>query len=331
MAIITRRAAAALVGSAAVSAASATLAQTASGNWPERRITFVNGAPAGSTIDLVARVVGEQLAQRLGQPVVVENRPGASFNLATLGMIRAPADGYTLGFAPITMSTNPSLIDIGYDPLKDVTMITQISSVPVVVVIGAHRPWKSLQDMIAHGRANPGDITLGHGGQGTSGFLAAQLFARAARFEPRMLPYRGTAQVFNDMLSGSVDGTFTPVDGTIKGHVETGSMRVLAVMQEKRIALLPDVPTTRELGFGPDVDFRSWHGLMVRAGTPQFVVNRYFAEATAIMRQPEVMRRLTEAGIEPAPSASQAEFIAYYEGELARMSKLISDLGIPRQ
>jgi tripartite-type tricarboxylate transporter receptor subunit TctC len=327
MSTITRRAAAGLLASATLAAASGARGQS----WPDRRITFVNGAPAGSAIDFVARVMGEQLAQRLGQPVVVENRPGASFNLATLSMIRAPADGYTLGFAPITMSTNPSLIDIGYDPLKDVTMVTQISSLPVVVVIGKHRPWRTLKEMVEHGRANPGDVTLGHGGQGTSGFLAAQLFARAAGFEPRMLPYRGTAPVFNDMLSGSVDGTFTPVDGTIKGHVEAGSMRVLAVMQEKRIALMPDVPTTREQGYGPEVDFRSWHGLMLRAGTPQPIVDRYFAEAAAIMRQPEVTRRLIEAGIEPAPSASQAEFVAFYENELQRMGKLIRDLGIPRQ
>jgi tripartite-type tricarboxylate transporter receptor subunit TctC len=299
--------------------------------WPDRRITFINGAPAGSAIDFVARVLGEALATRFGQPVVVENRPGASFNLATLGMLRAPADGYTLGFAPITMSTNPALIDIGYEPLKDVTMITQISSLPVVVVVGSHRPWRTLKEMIDHGKANPGDIKLGHGGQGTSGFLAAQLFARAAGFEPQMLPYRGTAPILNDMLSGTVDGTFTPVDGTIKGHRDAGSMRVLGVMQANRIALLPDVPTTREQGFGPEVDFRSWHGLMVRAGTPQAIVDRYFAEATAIVRDPGIARRLLEAGIEPAPSASQSEFASFYEAEITRMTKLIRDLGIPRQ
>jgi tripartite-type tricarboxylate transporter receptor subunit TctC len=299
--------------------------------WPSRTITFINGAAPGSTIDFVARIVGESLAARLGKPVITENRPGASFNIATQGILRAPADGYTIGLAPITMSTNPALMDVGYDPLQDVTMVTQISSVPVVLIISAHRPWRTLKEFVDHARRQPSDITLGHGGHGTSGFLAANIFGRAAGTEFRMVPYRGTAPILTDMLSNSVDGTFTPVDGTIKGHIEKGSMRVLAVMQAARTPYLPEVPTTREQGFGPEVDFRSWHGLMVRSGTPQVIVDRLFAETTSIVRQPDVIRRLQEAGLEPAPSASTAEFKQFYLRELARMGALIRELGIKPQ
>lgn len=296
--------------------------------WPSRSVSFVVGVPPGSTIDLVARTVAQALSARLGQSVVVDSRPGGSNNISVQHVLRQPADGHTLGFAPITMGTNPALMAVGYDPIADIIPVAQMSAVPVAIMVGAHTPFRTLPDMVAFARANPERLTLGHGGHGTSGFLAAQLLAREAGFRYLPVPFTGSAPVFQSMLAGQVDGTFTPVDGSLPGLVQSGRMRALAVMQPTRIALLPEAPTTREAGFGPAVDFRSWHGTFLRAGTPRPIVERWFEEIAAVMRQPEVLQRLQAGGVEPAPSASIAEFDAFYRAELARWGELIRALGI---
>jgi tripartite-type tricarboxylate transporter receptor subunit TctC len=311
-------------GAAALAAPGPVRAQ----GWPTRPIAFVTGVPPGSTIDLVARTVAQALSGRLGQQVVVDSRPGGSNNISVQHVLRQPADGYTLGFAPITMGTNPALMNIGYDPLADVIPVAQMSAVPVAIMVGSHVPFRTLGEMVEYARERPERLTLGHGGHGTSGFLAAQLLAREARFTPLMVPFTGSAPVFQAMLGGQLDGTFTPVDGTLPGLVQSGRMRALAVMQDTRIALLPEAPTTREAGFGPSVDFRSWHGTFLRAGTPQPLVERWFEEITAAVRTPEVRQRLLAGGVEPLPSASRAEFGAFYRGELTRWRELIRALGI---
>lgn len=302
---------------------------SAQGAWsPARPVTFVSGAPPGGTVDLVARTVAEALAPRLGQPVVVDVRPGASFNISVQHVLRQPADGYTLGLAPITMGTNPSLMNVGYDPIADIAPVAQMSAVAVVIVVGPNAPYRTLGEMVAFARANPERLSLGHGGHGTSGFLAAQLLAREAGFRYLPVPFSGSAPMMPLIMSGQLDGTFVPVDGALLGQIRGGQLRPIAVMQPNRLAQLPDVPTTREAGFGPSVDFRSWHGTFLRAGTPRPVVERYFAEITAVMRDAGVQARLAAAGIEAAPSASIAEFEAFYHGELRRWAELIRALGI---
>jgi tripartite-type tricarboxylate transporter receptor subunit TctC len=314
----------------AILAAPAVLAFTpaAAQAWPTRPVSFVSGAPPGGTVDLVARTVAQALAPRLGQPVVVDVRPGASFNISVQHVLRQPADGYTLGLAPITMGTNPALMNVGYDPIADIVPVAQMSAVAVAIIVGAHTPFRTLPEMVTFARANPERLTLGHGGHGTSGYLAAQLLAREAGFRYLPVPFSGGTPILQAMMGGQIDGTFVPIDATLLGQVSSGAMRALAVMQPNRLAALPAVPTTREAGFGPSVDFRSWHGTFLRAGTPRPIVERYFTEITGAMRQPEVVQRLTAAGIEPAPSGSIAEFEAFYRGELARWATLIQALGI---
>jgi tripartite-type tricarboxylate transporter receptor subunit TctC len=316
----------ALSAAAVLAAPSALRAQPA---WsPTRPVTFVSGAPPGGTVDLVARVVAEALAPRLGQPVVVDVRPGASFNISVQHVLRQPADGHTLGLAPITTTTNPSLMEVGYDPVADILPVAQMSAVPVVIVVGPNAPYRTLEEMVAFARANPERLSLGHGGHGTSGFLAAQLLAREAGFRYLPVPFSGSAPMLPLIMGGQLDGTFVPVDGALLGMVRAGQLRALATMQAARLAPLPEVPTTREAGFGPGVDFRSWHGTFLRAGTPRAAAERHFAEVTAVMRDPAVRARLEAAGIEAAPSASIAEFDAFYRGELRRWSELIRALGI---
>lgn len=298
---------------------------------PTRPISFVNGFAPGSTIDFLARLVAKEMEPRLGQAVVVESRTGASGNLAMQQVLRAAPDGHTIGFAAITLGTNPHLMNVGYDPLRDIQMVARMSAVPVGIVVSAQSGWTSLADMVAWAKANPERATFGHGGTGTSGFLAAQLFSRNAGFSYLPVPYGGSAPVYQAMLSGTVNGTFTPVDASLPGQVAGGTMRVLAVMQDARIALLPDVPTTRELGYGPEVDFRSWHGVMVRPGTPAPVLSRLFEAVTGAVATAPVREGLLRAGIEPAPSASVEEAQAFYLAELARWGELIRAIGLRPQ
>jgi tripartite-type tricarboxylate transporter receptor subunit TctC len=298
---------------------------------PTRPITFVYGFAPGSTVDLVVRTMARELEKSLGQPIVVDSRPGGSGNVAVQHMLRQPADGYTIVLAPITLGTNPHLMSVGYDPERDIQMVARMTSVPVAIVVSAQSGLKSLAELVAFASAAPETLTLGHGGVGTSGFLAAQLLARQAGFTPLMVPYGGTGPVYQAMLAGTLHGTFTPVDAALPGHVSAGTMRALAVMQKTRIALLPDVPTTHEQGFGPEVDFSSWHGVMVRPGTPEPVMARLFAAVTSAVRAPEVQAALLRAGVEPAPSASIDEAQAFYLGELRRWGTLIRALGIRPQ
>jgi tripartite-type tricarboxylate transporter receptor subunit TctC len=314
---------------AATTIAAIPVAVRAQPSWrPTRPVAFVNGFAPGSTIDIVARLVAREMEPRLSQPVVVESRPGGSGNIAMQHVLRQPADGYTIGFAAITLGTNPHLMDVGYDPRRDIQMVSRISTVPVAVVVSARAPFTTLAEMIAFGRANREGITLGHGGTGTSGFLAAQLLSRAAGFVPLMVPYTGSAPVYQAMLAGTLHGTVTPVDNSLPGQVAGGTMRVLAVMQDTRIAMLPEVPTTRELGFGPEVDFRSWHGVMMRPGAPAEVMAAHFAAVTGAVNTPAVREGLLRAGVEPAPSSSVEDAQAFYLGELTRWGELIRAIGL---
>jgi tripartite-type tricarboxylate transporter receptor subunit TctC len=264
--------------------------------WPTRPVTFVNGFAPGSTVDVDARTMGREIETRRGQPVVIESRPGASGNLAAQAMLRAPADGFTIGLAPITLGTNPWLMNVGYDPQRDIPVVARMTAVPVVIPVASSTGFRTLADLVAFARQAPERLRLGHGGVGASGFLAAHLFARVAGFQPLMVPFSGTAPVYQAMLAGTLQGTFTPVDNVLPGQVAAGAMRVLAVIQETRIAMFPDVPTTREQGYGPEVDFRSWHGVMVRSGTPAPIATRLFEVTVAAARTPAVQEALLRAG-----------------------------------
>jgi tripartite-type tricarboxylate transporter receptor subunit TctC len=324
---ITRRAS---LAAGALLAGAPCRAQPADGEpWrPARPVAFVIGFAPGSTIDFLARLVAREMATQLGQPVVVEARPGGSGNIATQSVLRAPADGQTILFAAITHGTNPALMNVGYDPRADLQMVAQMSAVPVAILVAKHTPWRTLADLVADAKARPEQVTFGHGGHGTSGFLASQLFSREAGFRYLPVPYSGSAPVYAAMLAGTVDGTFTPVDASLPGQVASGNMRALAVMQERRIALLPDVPTTREQGFGPAVDFRSWHGVMVRAGTPAPVLQALYRAVAAAINDPQVRDGMARAGIEPALSESPAAAQAFYLAEMDRWAALIQAIGL---
>jgi tripartite-type tricarboxylate transporter receptor subunit TctC len=307
----------------------ASLPAAAQASWPANPIRFLVGFPPGGNIDYLARIVGKELGTRLGQTVVIENISGASGNLATQAMVRAAADGYTIGFAAIPMSTNPALMkNIGYDANKDVAMVCQMSSVPVIVVAGAHTPYKSIADIVQASKAKPGQLSFGHGGHGTSGFLAAALFAREAGVKFLHVPYKGTGPILTDLLGGQIDGTFAVADTNLPALVGQGKIRALAVMQDTRVPTLPDVPTLRELGYPASTDFRSWHGVMVRAGTPPALIDRLHAEISAVIGMASVREAMAKAALEPRLSATPAAFDSFYRSEMARWQDLVKHTGL---
>jgi tripartite-type tricarboxylate transporter receptor subunit TctC len=307
-------------------------ARAQAARWnPDRPIGFQVGFPAGGTIDFVARLLARELGPMLGQNVVVENRTGASGNLATQALARMPADGHAIGFAAIHLAANPALMPLGYDPARDIEMLTQTGHVPVYFLASARSGIRSVAEAVEMGRRRGGDMTFASGGVGTSSHLAAELFSRNAGFRFTHVPFRGGAPSMQAMLGGEVDCSFTVAEQAIPGNVASGRIRGLAVMQDARIAAAPDVPAIAEAGFGPEVFISSWHGIMLRAGTPPAIKARWFEAVAEAVRTPALQEGMARAGIEPRTSATPAAFTEFVAAETARWTRVIREAGITAQ
>ncbi len=298
---------------------------------PDRSVGFQVGFPAGGTIDYMARLLAREFGQKLGQSVVVENRTVASGNLATQALARAPADGHTIGFAAIHLAANPALMPLGYDPSRDIEMLTQTGHVPVYFLASVRSGLRSVAEVVEAARRRDGDMTFASGGVGTSSHLAAELFSRRAGFRFTHVPFRGGGPSMQAMLAGEVDCSVTVAERAIPGNVAAGRIRGLAVMQEARIAAAPEVPAIAEAGFGPEVFISSWHGIMLRAGTPPAVKARWFEEVIEAVRSPALQEGMARAGIEPRPSANPAAFTAFVTAETERWTRVIREAGITAQ
>lgn len=298
---------------------------------PERPISFQVGFAAGGVIDYVARLLARELGAILGQPVVVETRTGASGNLATQAVVRQPADGHTLGFAAIHLATNPALLPLGYDPARDIEMLTQTGAVPVFFLASPRGGLRSVAEVVSAGRERRGDLTFASGGVGTSAHLAAELFSRRAGFGFTHVPFRGGAPSMQALLAGEVDCSFTVAEAAIPGNVAGGRILGLAVMQGERLAAAPGVPAITEAGFGPEVFISSWHGIFLRAGTPAAAKARLFDAVAEAMRRPAMTEGLARAAIEPRSSESPAAFAAFVAEETERWTRVIREAGITAQ
>lgn len=316
----------ALLSSTALAPGLAT-AQTA---YPTRPVRFVIGFPAGGVSDTVARLLGAELSKALGQQFVVESKPGASGNIATQAVVGAPADGHTLYLAQINLATNPFTMEVGYDPQKDLTMITQIVSVPVVMLANPKSGLKSVQDVVAAGKARNGELKFG-GVLGTSSHLGPELFAREQGFKFKMVPYRGGALAVQALMSGEVDVVFDLMSATLKSLVDTGTVLGLAVMQESRVKGLEAIPPAAAAGVAPAGFFRSWMGVCVKAGTPAAVVDKLHAAVTTAVAQPDLREKLEQLGNEIVTSPSPDAFQRFYGEEITRFGELIKAIGYKPQ
>jgi tripartite-type tricarboxylate transporter receptor subunit TctC len=296
---------------------------------PTRPVTLPIGFAPGGSIDFVARLIARELGPVLGQNVVVENRPGAGGSLAVQAMTRAPADGHVIGFAAINLATNPFMMNMGYDPRADIRMVGQISALPVVLLASNKSGFRSLADVVAAGRRD--EIPFGSGGVGTSSHLGVALLARATGIRYQHVVFRGGNPAVQALIAGDTAAMFEPVAPYHIELAQAGQIRILVTLQDTPLAAMPEVPPVTGQGHGPELMFQSWHGLMVRSGTPQPVVKRLHAALNTVVRGTAVQEALRRIAIEPKTSARPEDFHAFYLAELDRWGTLIRETGMTAQ
>lgn len=318
MAFISRRAAI-RGGAAAMLLAVSTLAHA---TWPERNITFVVPFPPGGSTDTVARAIGQKVSDKLGQPVVVENRPGATGAIGATSMVRAPADGYTVLVASIgVFATNPYLQPkLKYDPLNDFDLLTVAVRAPNVLVANPGFPANTVQELIAELKKNPGKVSFASSGAGSSDHLTAALFWQKTGTTGLHVPYRGGAPAVSDLIAGHVNVSFQNINAVI-GQIQSRQLKVLAITGDARSKALPDVPTLKELGID-GADVFSWQGVAAPKGLPADVRTKLHGEIVAALNQPDVRKRMEDVGLEIVANTPD-QFRTFLTSELARWKQVI--------
>ena len=304
----------------------AALAQTET-KWPTKPVKWVVPFPPGGAMDVIARTLGDRLAQDLGQPFVIENRPGAGGNIGADYVAKQPADAHTVMITSIGMATNKALYaKLGYDPVKDFAPVSLLAVVPNVLVVNATRSAdKSVKDVLAHSRREPGKLTYASAGNGTSIHLAGEVFASMAKLQLLHIPYKGSGPAVTDMLGGQVDLMFDSITSA-RPHIQAGKLRALGVTSAKRSATLPDVPTIAEAGV-PGYEVSPWFAVFAPAGTPAAIVNKINAALIDAMKQPDTVAKFETIGAEPIGTTPQ-QLATHLDKELARWGALIKERNI---
>jgi len=327
-----RRALALAAGAVATMAAAAFLPAPAHAQpadaaaWPAKPIRWVVPFPPGGAMDVIARTLGERAGRALGQPFVIENRPGAGGNIGADAVAKSPADGYTIMITSIGMATNKALYaKLSYDPAKDFAPISLLAVVPNVLVVNANSPDKTVADVIAHAKREPGKLTYASAGNGTSIHLAGEVFASMAGLNLLHVPYKGSGPAVTDMLGGQVDLMFDSITSAAP-HIQSGKLRALGVTSARRSATLPNVPTIAEAGV-PGYEVSPWFAVFAPAGTPAPIVQKLNAALLDAMKQPDTQARFDAIGAQPIGS-TPAELAAHVDKEMARWGKLIKERNI---
>ncbi|MFM8864805.1 MAG: Bug family tripartite tricarboxylate transporter substrate binding protein [Limnohabitans sp.] len=309
---------------AALCLAASTLACVAHAQtYPTKPIRLVVPVPAGGATDLFARSLSQKLGERLGQSVVVDNKPGAGGTLGSDLAAKAPADGYTLLLSTTsTHSIGPNLNPkIPYDAMRDFTPISQVGNAPSIMLVPNNSPAKTVKEWIEHARQNPGRLNYASSGNGTIVQLTAELFKSQANVFVVHIPYKGTALAIPDLVSGKVDVLFDSLPTGLP-HVKEGRLRALGVTSAKRTPLAPDLPPISDVL--PGYESTTWFGLFGPKGLPPEVVTRINMAANQVLKDPEVVDRLTRLGIEPV-GGTPAQFNAMLTSELAKWKKIITE------
>ena len=299
-------------------------------DYPIRPLRLVVGfAPGGST-DVTARVVGEKLTTALGQQVIVDNRSGAGGNIGADVVAKSSPDGYTLLMATTgVMAFNHYLYaKLPYSAENDLAPVTQIGSLPLILIVPASLPAKSVKELVTLAKAQPGKYSFGTSGAGGATHVTAELFKALANIDIVHVPYKGSGQMMSDLLSGQVQIAFDQIASSI-GHVKSGKLRALGITTAKRSALMPDLPSIAEGGV-TGYDATSWNGFAVRAGTPRSAINRLQQETKKAIFIPEVKDRMSALGIDPIGSTPE-EFAAYIKAERGKWIPLFRKIGLQPQ
>ena len=308
-----------------LTAAAATAAQ-AQAPYPSKPVRIVVPFPAGGTTDILARAVAQKLVESNGQPVVVDNRPGAGGNIGAELVAKAPPDGYTLLMGTVgTHAINPSLYArMPYDHQKDFAPVILVAGVPNVLVVHPSVPANTVQELIAYGRANPGKLNFASSGSGTSIHLAGELFKTMSGVQMTHVPYKGSAPAIADLLGGQVQIMFDNLPSALP-QIKAGRLRALAVTSAQRAPALPDVPTVAEAGL-PGFEASSWFGLLAPAGTPKDVIAKLNTEVAKWLASPEAREKLTAQGAN-AFGMSPEDFVRHIAVETTKWQKVVKESG----
>lgn len=314
----------------AISATLALLPTLASAQaYPTRAIKIIVPAPPGGAIDTIARVVGDKISASMGQPVIIENKPGASNNLGTDVLAKSVPDGYTIGIVGGSHNTNKFLFkNLGWDPEKSFEPIVYTHEVPLVFAISPQTPAKTLPELVAWMKANPNDAKVATSGRGSAQEMAAEMFRMASGAPMLLVPYKGSSAAHPDLLAGR---TMLYIDtiSAIQSQVKAGNVRAVAVSTQKRTKSLPDVPTAEEQGL-KGYDANTNGGFLAPADTPKAIITKLNAEINAALKLPDVRTKLEAAGIE-IQGGTPAEYAALIKSDLAKWSKVIKAAGIPAE
>ncbi|KCV24417.1 tripartite tricarboxylate transporter family receptor [Bordetella bronchiseptica E014] len=307
-----------ILGAAAIGA-------TAHAAYPDKPVRIVVGFSAGGTTDVIARIMAKELTEALGQSFVVENKPGGGSNIATDYVARATPDGYTLLFVAVTSAINQTLYkNVNFDLTKDFAPVALGAKVPNILVLNPSVPVKSVQELVAYAKANPGKLAFASSGSGTSIHMAGELFKQRAGIDVLHVPYKGSAPAVTDLIGGQVQFMFDNMPSSWP-HVQAGKLRALAVTTTERSASAPDLPTMKESGF-ENFDVSSWFGLIAPAGTPPEVVNTLNAAMVKALDKPEVLQSYEKLGA-VAQKTTPAEFGAFIKSEVEGWAPVVKASG----
>ena len=301
-------------------------AQGVAQDYPTRSVTIVVPFTPAGTTDILARLVGQRLEQRLGKPFLVENRPGAGMQIGTNAVAKSAPDGYTLLVAPSSaLAVNVTLYKkLPYDPMKDFAPIAILAHLPFVLVVNPSLPVKSVAELVSYAKERPGQLSFGSGGVGASHHLYGELLKSLAGVQMTHVPYKGTVPALNDLIAGHIQLLFSDVPPALP-LINAGKLRALGVTTAKRISVAPDIPPIADTLAG--YDSAPWQMLAARAGTPAAIVDRLQAETRAIIGAADVQKQMTDMGLVPGEAPPSPELVRFLESEIVRWGKIVHQAG----
>ena len=294
-------------------------------NWPTKPLRYIVPFPPGAFNDTLARIMAAELPKALGQPVLVENRPGGNTIIGTEAAAKSPPDGYTLFGAALPFAVIQSLYKLSFDVTRDFVPITLAGTTPNLLVANPNVPVNTVKELIAAAKANPGGLNYASTGNGSSNHLSFELFKSMTQTQVTHVPYKGSAPAVTDLIAGQVQVMFDNTPNVLP-QVKAGKLKAIAMSSKKRSSMAPEVPTVDESGV-PGYDVTVWFGILAPAGTPKEIVVRLNAEMVKIMRSPEVTDRFNKAGVDVVASSSE-DFSVFLKSEVVRWAKVVQDANI---
>lgn len=312
------------------SAAALAAPHVARAAFPERSLRILVGFAAGGTVDTIARILADKLTPILGQQVIVDNKPGGSGSIAANVAVHAEPDGHTLLFGIFSLAVAPALAKLTYDTTRDLTAVSQVASVPLIMFAGAKTPFNSVAEAVTAAKVAPNAVSYATGGVGSSGHMAAELFARRVGVTLTHVPFRGSAAAIQSLVSGDVQLLWDTPNPTTDGFIERKQLKALAVMTRARLPAHPDIPAIGEVGLGSDLDVTAWQGVLVRSGTPPATIETLHKAIVQAMNMPDTKARIEALSVEPM-ATDPAAFEAFFKAEVARWTEVAKRAGLNAQ